>query len=146
MVLDKLRTDIIEQFKGKPNIENLMAAFDRQLKGIFDVFSTLNENRSLEKAIGIQLDRAGDIVCMTRLQAGLLSGNPIFFDVIDDELYRKYLLYQAFKNTSDCTYYDIMKMIETVWEADSVIYREDPDFPATIIISTPLMNRDGGPL
>lgn len=143
MVLDKLKVDLVEQFKGKPNLENLMAAFDRQLQDLFDVFLALNSKRSIEKADGIQLDGAGDIVGMTRLEAGLLTGDPIYFDVLDDETYRKFLLYKAQKNTSDCTYYDIMNMIETAWGAKGVAYKEYPSFPATIVVTMPFTNKDG---
>ena len=144
MVLDALTKDFPEQFKNRKNIGGLAKAFDRQLSEVYTAFSELGAKRCLDNATGVQLDRAGDIVCLTRADAGLLSGDPIEYEVLDDERYRRYLKYKAHRNSNDCTYYDLVKELLMVWDVDSIIYTEEADYPATIIISAPLLSPDGG--
>jgi hypothetical protein len=122
-----------------------VAAFDRQLKEIADVFASLQTDRTLDNAVGVQLDKAGEIVVLSRPEAGLLCGNEIYFDVIDDERYRKYLKYKAYKNSNDCTYYDIIKALQILWDVPKISYSEDENFPATIILTAPILSPQGAP-
>lgn len=133
-------TDLLEQFKGKPNIDGVSAAVDRQIQELVDAYNQIQYETALYTAYGVQLDKIGDIVGLTRAEAGLLCGDTIYLDVLDDETYRKYLKYQAFKNSNDCTYYDLVKAMKMVWDVDEIDYIEDPDYPATIILSTPTMS------
>ncbi len=144
MALDALEKDFPEQFKNRENIGVLAGAFDRQLSELCTVYSELNPKRCLDGAVGVQLDRAGGVVCLTRADAGLLSGDPIEHEVLNDEMYRRYLKYKAYRNSNDCTYYDIVKELLMVWDVDSVTYTEEADYPATIIISAPLLSPGGG--
>ncbi len=144
MVLDTLIKDFPEQFKDKRLIAVLTAAFDRQLRELEEVFLSLQTELALDNAVGVQLDRAGDIVGLTRAEAGLLCGDEIFFDIIDDDRYRQYLKYKAYKNSNTCTYYDLISQLQTVWGADEIQYEEDSDYPATIIVTSSLLTPEGG--
>ena len=131
----KLKEDLVEQFRGKANIEALMEVIGIQLQEVFDFYEQLRTERSVDKAVGKQLDGVGDIAVMTRKEAGQLAGNPIPFEVIDDDTYRQYLIYKILKNTCDCTYPDIIKAFRMFWDRP-LYYTEDPEQPATMIFDT----------
>lgn len=131
----KLKQDLVEQFRGKANIEALMEVVGIELQEVFDFYEQLRTQRSVDTAVGKQLDGVGDIAVMTRKEAGQLAGNPIPFEVIDDNTYRQYLIYKILKNTCDCTYPDIIKAFRMFWDRP-LYYTEDPEQPATMIFDT----------
>lgn len=130
-----LKEDLVEQFRGKANIESLMEVIGIELQAVFDFYEQLRNERDLKTAVGKQLDGVGDIAVLTRKEAGQLAGNPIPFEVIDDETYRQYLIFKILKNTCDCTYPDIIKAFRMFWDRP-LYYTEDPDQPATMIFDT----------
>lgn len=130
-----LKKDLVEQFKGKPNIEALMEVISIELQQVYDFYEQLRENRDVLSAVGKQLDGVGDIVVLTRMEAGILAGDPIPFEVIGDDMYRQYLIFKILKNTCDCTYPDIIKAFRMFWDRP-LYYREDPEQPATMIFDT----------
>lgn len=131
----KLRSDLVEQFRGKEKIDALIEILGEELQEVFDFYEELRTQRNVYTAVGQQLDGVGDIAVLTRKEAGELAGNPIPFDVMDDETYRKYLIYKILKNTCDCTYSDIIKAFRMFWDKP-LYYREDPNEPATMIFDT----------
>lgn len=137
--------DFPSQFKGKPKIEALCACFDRQFAEIEQCFQQLLFLLDIEKAEGEQLDRIGDIVVLSRAEAGLLAaqGGVIDFDVIDDARYRKYLKYKILANTSNTTYRDIITAVKTIWDVDKVSYNENTDGPASLTVSFPYEYKPG---
>lgn len=136
-----LDRDTLEQFRGKSNLEILHDALARQLQEVYECFAQLNDQRDLYTAVGAQLNGIGEIAALTRMEAGLLAGNPIPFDVIDDETYRQYLIWKVLKNTTDCTYHDIIKAFRMFWDKP-LYYREDPEQPATMIFDTGAITAD----
>ena len=130
-----MKADLVEQFKGKPNIEALVEVIGIELQQVADFYEQLRTERALDHAVGKQLDGVGDIVVMTRKEAGQLAGDPIPFDVIEDDVYRQYLIYKILKNTCDCTYPDIIKAFKMFWD-HPLYYTEDPEQPATMIFDT----------
>ena len=145
--IELLKSDLAEQFKGKANIEGLVEVLGKELQEIYDFYEQLRTERNIATAAGKQLDGIGDIVVMTRMEAGQLAGNPIPFEVIDDDTYRQYLIYKILKNTCDCTYPDIIKAFRMFWDRP-LYYTEDPEQPATMIFDTGEMqgNVDTRPL
>lgn len=137
MIHNRLYDNLVQQFKGKPKIEKLLDAFWSELEELHEVFDQLQEMRSLGKAQGKQLDGIGDIVVLSRPEAGLLAGqgDEIPFPVIDDERYRKFLRYKILKNTSICTYYDMVTAIEMIWEMKPIRFYENLDGPATVTMA-----------
>ena len=131
----RLKADLVEQFKGKPNIEALVEVIGIELQAVFDFYEQLKEDRGPYSAVGKQLDGVGNIVDLTRMQAGLLAGNPIPFSILDDETYRQYLIFKILKNTCDCSYPNIIKAFRMFWD-QPLYYTEDPEQPATMIFDT----------
>ena len=97
MVLEPLIKDFPEQFKNKRNIEVLANALDKQFAELFGVFLSLQTELTLDRAIGKQLDGIGDIVGLTRYDAAGLAASSETVDTLDDENYRKMLLYKILK-------------------------------------------------
>lgn len=128
----KLKGDLVEQFKDKPNIEALYEVIGQQLDDLFLFFEQLKNERSVESSVGKQLDGVGDIVVLSRVEAAQMGGTESS-STMTDEQYRKYLIYKILKNTCDCTYYDIMKGIDMFWDGPPLKYSEDPNYPATLI-------------
>lgn len=133
--IKELRNDLLEQFRGKENIDALIRALGRQLQDVFDFYEQLRKDRGVKTAVGKQLDGVGDIAVLSRMEAGKLAGNPIPFDILDDETYRQYLIFKILKNNCDCTYWDIIKAFGMFWDRP-LYYREEPEQPATMIFDT----------
>lgn len=127
--------DTIEQFRGKPNIQVLHDAFARQLQDLYDFFLQLKSERSLSDAMGAQLDGVGDIVVLSRREAGDLTAYTGRGGETDDETYRKFLIYKVLKNTCNCTYADIIKAFRMFWDRP-LYYKEYSSIPATMIFYT----------
>lgn len=137
-MVDRLKADLIEQFKGKPNIEALIQAFEVQLEAVYQFFDDLRDLRAVSVAMGNQLDGVGDIVDLTRADAGALSAIANPGQILDDETYRTFLFYKIWKNTNTCTYPDIIKSFQMFWDLP-LYYSESPDEPATMILSSDIL-------
>lgn len=133
------------QFRGKPKIEALCQCWDRQFEQIFSCLEQMKLILDVDRAQGAQLDRIGDIVVLSRADAGLLAAQAgnLDFDVIDDVRYRKYLKYKILENTSNATYKDIISAVKTIWDVDKVSYNENTDGPASLTVSFPYEYKPG---
>lgn len=132
---ERLKKELVEQFRGKPNIDGLMEVIGAELQAVYDFYKQLGEERDVYSAVGKQLDGVGDIAVLNRIEAAQLAGNPIPFDVLDDDTYRRYLIYKILKNTCETTYPDIIKAFRMFWDRP-LYYSEDPEQPATMIFDT----------
>ena len=131
--VQKLRDDLVEQFKGKPVIDALMEAVGDELNEVRQFYEDLRDKRNIQTAVGKQLDGIGDNAVLTRLEAGALACAKESVYVLDDDAYRTYLIYKIWKNTNNCTYYDIIRAFKMFWDKP-LHYREDPAIPATMIL------------
>lgn len=135
MKIKGIESDLLEQFKGRPNTAVICSAINNQLDMLAEVFEKIAFTADIDTAVGKQLDCIGDIVGLTRAEAGLLCGRTIYFESVDDERYRRYLKYKAFRNSNDCTYNSLVKAMQAILGKDVKIgYEENKDFPATIIL------------
>lgn len=135
MKIKKIETDLLEQFRNRKNISAICDALDKQMAALAEAFTAIAYETDIDTAVGVQLDRIGNIVGLTRSEAGVLCGQTGYFDIVDDELYRKYLKYKAFRNSCDCTYQSIITAMRAILGNDAKInYEEDEDFPATLIL------------
>lgn len=134
--------DMPQQFLGKRNIEVLVRTFARQLDEIWRVFEDLTEKTGIDTAVSQNLDLVGTIIPLTRKEAGEMAGIGVLEPVISDERYRLFLRYQLLRNTSECTYQDLIDGIELLWGYNRIHYREDPEHPAVIIFQTDRMDLD----
>ena len=135
--LTKLRGDLLEQFRGRPNIEVVQRALARQLEEVYEFFVQLSTLRWLHTAKGVQLDNIGDIVVLSRADALAVSEKADQYVPMDDETYRLYLAWKIALNTSNCTHSDIRKAMRLFWERTPIYYSEDPDYPATMFFTIP---------
>lgn len=142
-ILDKWLQDIPQQFQGKRNIEVIISAFAKQLQELEQVFEDLNTKTDLETATGLNLDMVGTIIPLSRKEAGELAGVGVTDPVISDERYRQFLKYKNLVNTNRCAYYDLMTGLQLLWDVQPVYYIEDPDMPATIILTMPFLKPGG---
>ena len=130
-----LKKDLAEQFRGKENIEALIEVIGAQLQQVYDFYDQLQYDRDVHAAIGKNLDGVGDIAVLSRYDAARMAGNTRLSDVMDDEVYRKYLIFKIIRNTCDCTYPDIIRTFRMFWDKP-LYYREDPEKPATMILES----------
>ena len=135
----KLHDDLIQQFKGRPKILVLQKALARQLDKLHAFFCELRVMRSLQNAKGRQLDGIGNIVDLSRQEALIWSNLAGQFVPMDDEMYRLYLFFKIFLNTSDSTYADIVRTLKMFWPRTPLFYSEHIEHPATMFFSTPTM-------
>lgn len=142
--IQKLRDDLVEQFRGQPNIEAVIYAVGRQLQEVSDFYDALRTQRSIEKAVGAQLDGAGDIVVLSRAEAGQLASITSPGEAVTDETYRRYITYKVLKNTNICTYWDIIRAFQMFWDRP-LYYSEDPETPATMIFKTGVLPPGAAP-
>ena len=141
LIADSWLRDLPQQFQAKNKIEIIIRAFSRQLQEVYEVFETMEELTGIEKARGINLDRNGDNVCLTRADAHEILRKANNVEITDD-VYRNVLKYGILRNTSDCTYEDVMTALYTIWPDARIEYSEDPKRPATIILKLEDVNLD----
>lgn len=143
MEIKKIITDVIEQFKSGENTNALCNAIDKQISDLMAACDQVQLLTNIDAAEGKQLDNIGDILCLTRSQAALLCGDTIFFEEMTDEPYRRYLKYKAIRDASDCTYYSLISSLKAILGEDaSIVYSEDADYPATILLDITPNNDD----
>ena len=135
----KLRKDMLAQFEGKPKLEVLRKALASQLSDVYEFFYQLRLTRSLQTAVGAQLDGIGSIVCLSRLEALALSQMDDLDVVMDDDLYRKYLYFKIHLNTNDCTHTDVYKALKMFWNKP-LYYHEELEHPATIFFESSILS------
>jgi len=131
----KLRDDLPEQFKDKDNIRIFNEALGRQLDELYKFYYDLNILRSLQTAEGAQLDGIGDIVCLSRAEALIISKMANMLVPMDDAMYRLYLTWKINLNTSNCTYRDVHRALKMFWDKP-LYYEEIPEHPATMFFKT----------
>ena len=127
----KLLKDVPEQFKNQYNIKVLLDALAAQLDDLATFYRDLITARTIANAEGKQLDYIGDIVELNRAEATAIS---TLNTIMDDDMYRRYLLYKIALNTSTCTLQDIYDAIHA-FSNDVAFYHEDIQHQATIILS-----------
>ena len=118
------------QFRGQPNISAIISAFSKQI----EENEQLKNAVDIDTAVGTNLDMIGDIVNVSRKKAYILLNKDVEA-VIDDEMYRNVLRFQALKNNSNATYADIMKGMYLLWGDAKIKYAEAVREPASIEIS-----------
>ena len=130
------------QFQDKPVILATIKAISKQMEELTVALDEANTKTTIEDAIGVNLDYVGGNVNMSRTDTyralrGMTSKE------ITDETYRNGIKYKVVKNNTDCGYEDIMKCLYLLWgERSDIKYREDPAYPATILIAVDSLDID----
>ena len=78
-----LKSELLEQFKDKPKFNDFMEAVGVQLNEVAEFYEQLRSERSVDSAVGKQLDRIGDIVVLSRDEVSRETGKN------DDETYHR---------------------------------------------------------
>lgn len=139
--IKKLLSDLPEQFRDKMNIKALNEVIGKQLQDVNDFYEELNTKRHLQTAEGLQLDRIGDIVALTRAEAGQIVGLDDG-NIMDDPNYRNILGYKIMLNTGNATYYDIVRGIRRFFNVYPIKYYESPEMPAAFILEIDAKDQD----
>lgn len=140
-IIDSWLSDLPQQFLGKDRIYAVIKAFSKQLQEIQCVFDDLNNLTDIDNAIGQNLDMVGNIVSLTRKDATAIIRRAND-DVLTDDIYRQTLRYKILKNSSDCTYEDIMGAVSLLRDTRNIAYKEPPERPATVLLSIPTVSLD----
>lgn len=98
-----------------------------------DVASPSLSINNIDICNGVLLDRIGQLVCLTRQQAGTMIGSRELAD--NDDVYRICLKYKAYVNSCHCTPDEIIEATMIIFDATEVVYSERRDIPATIYLS-----------
>ena len=134
--LRKLEDDLIEQFRGRPNIAVFQKAVARQLGQLHAFFYQLYTLQWLDRAEGAQLDGIGNIVDLSRTDALVWQAQAGQYAPMDDGLYRLYLWFKIFLNTSQGTYGDVTRTLAKFWPHSPFRYSEHIEIPATMFFTT----------
>lgn len=108
-------------FKDKPRVRELVVALPRQLSVFEQVADQVKNERGLDLAIGVQLDRLGEIVGEKRLGR-------------TDDDYRRALQFRIFVNISKGRPSDVNYVVQYLSKGDDVQYIES--YPATVYMFT----------
>lgn len=109
---------LVSQFKetnsgqARNNIQKLIKCLVEQVQEIDNVNQQLLNQRSLNTALGVQLDKLGEILGLERQ------------DGESDEDYRERLKFQAFINNSDGTPEKVINILKVITNATKVRYHE----------------------
>ena len=115
------------------NIDGIIWAVAPEYEDVSLFLSSLENLNDFDACTGIWLDRLGQLVCMSRQQAGAMIGSRELAD--DDDIYRICLKYKAFVNSCRCTPDEIIAATKIIFGATQVVYSERRDVPATIFLS-----------
>lgn len=135
--MQSLEHDMPAQFKDRKNIGVMLGALGKQLDDLREFFESLLIRFDLNALSGNQLDLIGDIVVLSRKEAGLLMGDISGVDILSDEEYRIMLMYKMLLNTSTCTYQDLINGIQYFLdpgEISEIVFIERADDPAKFIL------------
>ena len=134
--IPRLENDLIEQFRRRPKIAAFNRAVARQLEELYAFFYQLYVLQWLDRAGGAQLDGIGNIVDLSRTDALVWQAQAGQSSPMDDGLYRLYLWFKIFLNTSQGTYGDIARTLAKFWPHSPVYYSEHIEIPATMFFTT----------
>jgi hypothetical protein len=116
--IEEAKANLIEQFKNKPNLAALSDAYVEQIQDLEDVYFQLIDDRTLDTAVGVQLDGIGQIVGEER--KGL-----------NDDDYRIRLKARIRINLSSGTAEELYRILELLVQNNIEI---EEFYPAAIVI------------
>jgi|WetSurMetagenome_2_1015567.scaffolds.fasta_scaffold179602_2 hypothetical protein len=107
IALDRL----IQQYKGRPNLEGLLTAFVTQIQDLENAIYPIDQYRQLMFAYGQQLDNLGEIIGLKR-------------NGLADNEYLVLLLGTIAENNSDTTAPVLLYIVKTVFQATNVFIKD----------------------
>lgn len=118
---DRMKELLIQQFKEQPNFQKMIDALAVGIQELEDVSNDMLEDRSINTAIGVQLDFLGELVGEDRLGR-------------TDDDYRSAIRVRISINTSKGTPEDLISIFAALTNAGTVDYSEL--FPAFVDMFT----------
>lgn len=120
----RARDDLLQQFKGLPNIQAIVDAASAQVQDLEEALWELLINRWLPTAEGVQLDTIGRIIDRGR---GTLA----------DDVYRGVLRGKIAANLSSGTYPEVLRVVELCVDFDTtaIAITVTPEHPAAAVLS-----------
>lgn len=113
---------LLQQFRGKPRFEGLIAAHASRMQSCEDMLWDLLVCDSIDTATGAQLDDLGDLV-------GQLRGQ------LPDEQYRVFIRARVLVNLSSGTPDELLAIVQMIMAAmGSNAFALREDFPATFVV------------
>ena len=105
------------------NLDGIIWAVAPEYENASLFLGGLENLNNFDSCTGVWLDRLGQLVCLTRQQAGAMIGSRELAD--NDDIYRVCLKYKAF----------VIEATKIIFGATQVVYSERRDVPATIFLS-----------
>ena len=124
--LQRAKDRLLEQYKGKPLIEGLSDSLVQQIQDLEDVFQALSIERTVDNAVGEQLDQIGAIVGIER-ELGM-----------NDEDYRLEVKAKIVQNLNQGTPEEIIAAAKFFIGATFAWYLEVYPAAVDILTSTPI--------
>lgn len=114
-------------------IDGIPWAFSPAYEELELALGQIESLNDIDSCSGVLLDRIGQIVCLSRQEAGIMIGSRKLAD--DDSIYRVCLKYKAYVNSCRCTPDEIIEATKIIFGASQVLYSEQRDTPATFHLS-----------
>lgn len=127
------RTAVIHATKENDCVNGIVWAFAPEYEHLMLALGGFEWINNIDKCNGVLLNRIGQLVCLTRQQAGAMIGSRELAD--NDDIYRVCLKYKAYVNSCRCTPNEIIEATKIIFGATEVVYSERRDVPATIYLS-----------
>ena len=115
------------------NLDGIPWAFAPEYEELELALGTIESLNDIDQCSGVLLDRIGQLVCLSRQEAGTMIGSQELSD--NDEVYRVCLRYKAFVNSCKCTPNEVIEATKIIFGATQVLYSEQRDTPATFHLS-----------
>ena len=131
--LEEARSRITEQFKEKPIFDKYLELLIGGKIELQQVFKDLMQKRSLNTAIGSQLDQIGEIVGQSRTLVNVQT-MPAQTVVLDDDTYRIFIKSKIAKNITRSTPEDIMANANLIFDTTGSTLQGEGNAAYTLLI------------
>jgi len=137
--LAEARTRVTEQFKtdSHPVFDHYLQLLIEGKTELQEVFRQLMQERSLDTAIGAQLDQLGEIVGQSRTLVNVQT-MPAQTIVLDDNAYRIFIRSKIAKNITRATPEDIMANANLIFNTRGSTVQDEGNAAYTLLIGKTL--------
>lgn len=102
-------------------IDGIPWAFSPAYEELELALGQIESLNDIDSCSGVLLDRIGQIVCLSRQEAGIMIGSRELAD--DDSIYRVCLKYKAYVNSCRCTPDEIIEATKLFWGFTGFVQR-----------------------
>lgn len=103
---------LLEQYKESANLKAILSVYCDQVQDLEDAIYSMMTERALNEATGVQLDRLGEIVGISRYGRA-------------DEVYRVFLAFQIGVNVSNGTLNTILQLFQLITGATELMVESE---------------------